>query len=110
MESSSAVAKMPVSEVKEFLPPDTDHKASAQRLASILFPSTDRATMSPTADKASPYELLYWPGIPGRGEFIRLVFEAASVSYKDVSNEENGGKPNNQNSAAEVFRVLPKQR
>ncbi|KAF1923759.1 glutathione S-transferase [Didymella exigua CBS 183.55] len=40
-----------------------------------------------------PYELLYWPGIPGRGEFIRLAFEAAGVSYKDTANEsENGVK------------------
>lgn len=40
-----------------------------------------------------PYELLYWPGIPGRGEFIRLAFEAAGVSYKDISNESEDGKP-----------------
>lgn len=41
-----------------------------------------------------PYELLYWPGIPGRGEFIRLAFEAAGVSYKDTANEsENGTSP-----------------
>ncbi|KAL1795877.1 hypothetical protein ACET3X_006101 [Alternaria dauci] len=38
-----------------------------------------------------PYELLYWPGIPGRGEFIRLAFEAAGVSYKDVCNESEDG-------------------
>ncbi|KAH7073764.1 glutathione S-transferase [Paraphoma chrysanthemicola] len=38
-----------------------------------------------------PYELLYWPQIPGRGEFIRLAFEAAGVSYKDVSNEQKDG-------------------
>ena len=37
------------------------------------------------------YELLYWPGIPGRGEFIRLAFEAAGVSYKDVANESEDG-------------------
>jgi glutathione S-transferase len=30
------------------------------------------------------YELYYWPGIPGRGEFIRLAFEDAGVSYVDV--------------------------
>lgn len=41
----------------------------------------------------APYELLYWPGIPGRGEFIRLAFEAAGVSYKDVANEEKDGAP-----------------
>ncbi|KAH6642373.1 hypothetical protein C7974DRAFT_100539 [Boeremia exigua] len=38
-----------------------------------------------------PYELLYWPGIPGRGEFIRLAFEAAGVSYKDTANETEDG-------------------
>jgi glutathione S-transferase len=31
-----------------------------------------------------PYELFYWPGIQGRGEFIRLAFEAAGVPYLDV--------------------------
>lgn len=38
-----------------------------------------------------PYELVYWPEIPGRGEFVRLAFEAAGVSYKDVSNESKDG-------------------
>jgi glutathione S-transferase len=38
-----------------------------------------------------PYELLYWPGMPGRGEFIRLAFEAAGVSYTDPSNESKDG-------------------
>jgi glutathione S-transferase len=47
----------------------------------------------PTNKKARthpPYELLYWPGIPGRGEFIRLAFEVAGVSYKDMANEKDG--------------------
>ncbi|KZM26017.1 Glutathione transferase [Ascochyta rabiei] len=38
-----------------------------------------------------PYELLYWPGMPGRGEFIRLAFEAAGVSYQDTANESEDG-------------------
>lgn len=37
------------------------------------------------------YELLYHPGIPGRGEFIRLALEAAGVSYTDVANEGKSG-------------------
>ncbi len=37
--------------------------------------------MPPTAPK---YELLYWPGIQGRGEFIRLALEDAGVPYDDV--------------------------
>jgi glutathione S-transferase len=34
--------------------------------------------------RVPPYELLYWPGIQGRGEFVRLAFEAAGVPYVDV--------------------------
>jgi glutathione S-transferase len=29
------------------------------------------------------YRLWYWPGIPGRGEFVRLPLEAAGVAYED---------------------------
>jgi len=32
------------------------------------------------------YELLYHGGIPGRGEFVRLAFEAAGASYTDPGN------------------------
>ncbi|HEX2018234.1 MAG TPA: glutathione S-transferase family protein [Aurantimonas sp.] len=31
------------------------------------------------------YDLYYWPMLPGRGEFPRLVLEAAEVSYRDVA-------------------------
>jgi glutathione S-transferase len=31
------------------------------------------------------YELHYWPGIPGRGEFVRLALEEAGVHYVDVA-------------------------
>ncbi|KAK3674766.1 hypothetical protein LTR78_005488 [Recurvomyces mirabilis] len=37
------------------------------------------------------YELLYHPGTPGRGEFIRLAFEAAGVAYTDLANEQRDG-------------------
>jgi glutathione S-transferase len=39
------------------------------------------------------YELFYWPGIQGRGEFVRLAFEDAGVPYDDVGRrpEEEGG-------------------
>jgi glutathione S-transferase len=33
----------------------------------------------------STYELFYWPGLQGRGEFIRLPFEDAGVPYLDVA-------------------------
>ncbi|KAL7006723.1 hypothetical protein EMMF5_003609 [Cystobasidiomycetes sp. EMM_F5] len=34
----------------------------------------------------SEYTLMYWPGIPGRGEFIRLAFEFAKHPYKQDLN------------------------
>lgn len=39
------------------------------------------------------YDLYYWPMIPGRGEYPRLVLEAAEVRYRDVCRlpEEDGG-------------------
>lgn len=33
------------------------------------------------------YELYYWPGIPGRGEFIRLALEDAGADYIDVARD-----------------------
>jgi glutathione S-transferase len=38
-------------------------------------------------------ELFYWPGLQGRGEFVRLVLEEAGVDYVDVARrpEEEGG-------------------
>jgi glutathione S-transferase len=33
----------------------------------------------------APYELYYWPGIPGRGEFVRLALEEAAAPYLDVA-------------------------
>ena len=39
-----------------------------------------------------PYELYYWPGIQGRGEFIRLALEEAGTAYRDVGREPDGVK------------------
>lgn len=36
------------------------------------------------------YQLHYWPGIPGRGEFVRLALEAAGAPYVDVARGEQG--------------------
>lgn len=40
-----------------------------------------------------PYQLYYWPVLPGRGEFVRLVLEEAGAPYVDVARlpEEEGG-------------------
>ncbi|HET7570391.1 MAG TPA: glutathione S-transferase [Gammaproteobacteria bacterium] len=37
------------------------------------------------------YELYYWPGIQGRGEFVRLALEAAGADYVDVAREKGAG-------------------
>lgn len=37
------------------------------------------------------YTLLYWPSIPGRGEFIRLLFAATRTPYADPANESKEG-------------------
>ncbi len=42
------------------------------------------------------YELYYWPGIQGRGEFVRLALEEAGAKYVDtalVPAEDGGGVP-----------------
>jgi glutathione S-transferase len=37
-----------------------------------------------------PYELYYWPGIQGRGEFVRLALEDAGARYVDVARTRGG--------------------
>ncbi|HEY1962410.1 MAG TPA: glutathione S-transferase family protein [Rhizomicrobium sp.] len=36
------------------------------------------------------YELYYWSGIPGRGEFVRLALEDADADYWDSAHAEGG--------------------
>jgi glutathione S-transferase len=36
------------------------------------------------------YELYYWPGIQGRGEFVRLALEEADAEYIDVARGRQG--------------------
>jgi len=49
----------------------------------------------PRGSEANPrYELYYWPGLPGRGEFVRLILEDAGAPYVDVARQpvaEGGG-------------------
>jgi glutathione S-transferase len=37
------------------------------------------------------YDLWYWPGIQGRGEFIRLALEDAGATYEDVVRSKGSG-------------------
>jgi glutathione S-transferase len=36
------------------------------------------------------YELYYWPGIQGRGEYVRLALEEAGADYTDVARSTRG--------------------
>ena len=46
-----------------------------------------------SSEEATTYALYYWPTIQGRGEFVRLAFEAAGQAYEDVARQpsEAGG-------------------
>ena len=39
----------------------------------------------------TPIEFYYWPGIPGRGEFVRLLLEDAGAAYGDVVRARKNG-------------------
>jgi len=54
--------------------------------------STRASKRQRTDGKDDEYHLIYWPGIPGRGEHIRLAFEEAGVPYTDTAHQEGGGK------------------
>jgi glutathione S-transferase len=40
--------------------------------------------------RSPKYELYYWPGIQGRGEFVRLALEDAGARYVDVARQRGG--------------------
>lgn len=44
------------------------------------------------------YQLYYWPGIQGRGEFVRLALEEAAAEYVDVARSSGG--------MAQMLRIL----
>jgi glutathione S-transferase len=41
-------------------------------------------------DLLMKYELYYWPGIQGRGEYVRLALEDAGADYADVARSDRG--------------------
>jgi len=43
------------------------------------------------AKRGTPIELYYWPGIQGRGEFVRLLLEESGASYVDVARARKNG-------------------
>ncbi|TFW19165.1 glutathione S-transferase [Duganella callida] len=38
----------------------------------------------------TPYQLYYWDGLQGRGEFVRLALEEAGIPYQDVARQKKG--------------------
>jgi glutathione S-transferase len=46
--------------------------------------ASETPTKRQRSAKDVPYKLVYWPGIPGRGEFIRLALEEAGADYSDT--------------------------
>ncbi|KAL2023096.1 hypothetical protein VTK56DRAFT_3702 [Thermocarpiscus australiensis] len=52
--------------------------------------ASDVPTKRQRSAKDVPYNLIYWPGIPGRGEHIRLALEEAGVEYTDTAGTEGG--------------------
>jgi glutathione S-transferase len=53
------------------------------------------------------YRLYYWPGIPGRGEFIRLALEYAGARYEDVLRGPRGFAAQKKLLADPALRQLP---
>lgn len=54
------------------------------------------------------YELFYWPGIPGRGEFVRLILEDAGADYIDVGrlSEDGAGAHGYEATGMDAIRPL----
>ncbi|KLU85732.1 hypothetical protein MAPG_04752 [Magnaporthiopsis poae ATCC 64411] len=39
------------------------------------------------SSNSNEFQLIYWPGLPGRGEFVRLALEEAGIAYKDTARQ-----------------------
>lgn len=52
-------------------------------------PSPDAKRPRTTSSSTTPYTLIYWPGLPGRGEPIRLVLEEAGATYTDTAQSQD---------------------
>ena len=52
--------------------------------------SDESRAKKPRSAKDVPYHLIYWPGIPGRGEHIRLALEEAGAEYTDTAHTQGG--------------------
>jgi glutathione S-transferase len=55
-----------------------------------VLPLPDACAARPIEGFSMRYELYYWPGIQGRGEYVRLALEEAGADYADVARGERG--------------------
>lgn len=63
-------------------------------------------TTTTTTTTSPKYELLYHPGIPGRGEFIRLALESQKIPYTDIANPSPSSSSSaHENGYATVQRI-----
>src|ERR1700733_1820798 len=69
----------------------TSSPSSCLRLSIAASTMSTRSSKRQRTSKDEPYQLIYWPGVPGRGEHVRLAFEEAGANYSDVSNESKDG-------------------
>ena len=50
------------------------------------------------------YELYYWHGIQGRGEFVRLALEEAGADYIDITRQSGRGR-----GTGAMFEIMESQ-
>ena len=53
---------------------------------------SSKAAKRQRSSKDVPFHLIYWPGIPGRGEHVRLALEEAGADYTDAAHTKDGLK------------------
>ena len=53
------------------------------------------------------YEFYYWPGIQGRGEFVRLALEQTGANYTDVARKKGGIEKMRAIVAGDAVGALP---
>lgn len=69
-------------------PPSPRTSDKTRKVTMTSSPASKRQKTSSSTTSSPPYELLYWPTIPGRGEHIRLCFEETQTPYTDACNED----------------------